>query len=150
MRGFQRSEQIRRAPREVFAVIADPTVAPKFVDGITASRKVTDGPVGAGTVFQETRVVNGSESSAELVVTDYRPDSHFSISSDAEGIRVIYHYHLTAGGDGTIVDWACDLEAGGLRRMMLPLVAAIMKKEDGDHLHRLKNYLESTRHEPPS
>ena len=29
--------------------------------------------------------------------------------------------------------------------MMLPLVAAITKKEDGDHLARLKAYIESQR-----
>jgi hypothetical protein len=36
----------------------------------------------------------------------------------------------------------CELDASGLRRMMLPMVASIMKKEDGDHLQRVKAYLE--------
>ena len=41
------------------------------------------------------------------------------------------------------MEWPCELQAGGLRRMMLPMVATIMKKEDGDHLQRLKAYIES-------
>lgn len=148
MKGFQRTEHIHRPPHEVFAVISDPTVAPQFVDGITASRQITDGPIAAGTAFRETRLINGTESSAELVVTDYRPDTGFSISSETEGIRVVYHYHLTPHTDGTTVDWTCDLEASGLRKMMLPMIAVIMKKEDGDHLQRLKNYIEAQPQEP--
>jgi len=37
-----------------------------------------------------------------------------------------------------------SLEASGLRKMMLLMVAAIMKKQDGDHLRLLKAYIEST------
>ena len=45
---------------------------------------------------------------------------------------MVYHYRLVPEGDGTRLTWSCELQAGGLRKMMLPLVATIMKKEDGD------------------
>lgn len=143
MKGFQFSEYIARSPREVFAVISDPRTATGFLDNITASTQLTDGPIGVGTTFRETRVVGGKESSADLVVTEYEPDTRVGIGTEAEGITVTYHYHLTPEQDGTRLDWTCELEAGGLRKMMLPMVATIMKKEDGDHLARLKAFLES-------
>lgn len=143
MNGFEFSEHISRSPRDVFEVISNPTEATNFLDNITASTKLTDGPIAAGTVFRETRVVSGKEASADLVVTDYEPITHVGISTAAEGIEVTYHYRLSPEDGGTRLTWTCELEATGLRKMMLPMVAAIMKKEDGDHLRRLKAYLEA-------
>lgn len=143
MNGFQFSEHIARPPRDVFAVISDPTEATGFLDNITKSTKLTEGPIAVGTVFRETRVVSGKEASADLLVTAYEPDTHVAISSEAEGIIVVYHYRLTPESGGTRLDWTCELEAGGLRKMMLPMIAAIMKKEDGDHLRKLKTYIET-------
>ena len=142
MNGFEFSEHIARSPQEVFEVISNPTEATKFLDNITESRKLTDGPIGVGTMFRETRVVSGKEASADLLVTAYEPNTHVGISTEAEGITVAYHYRLSPEGDGTRLTWVCELEASGLRKMMLPMVATIMKKEDGDHLQRLKAYLE--------
>ncbi|HEY5787636.1 MAG TPA: SRPBCC family protein [Microlunatus sp.] len=143
MNGFEFSEHIARPPREVFAVISDPTEAAGFLDNIKESQKLTEGPIAVGTTFRETRLVSGKEASADLLVTAYEPDTHVGISTEAEGILVVYHYRLVPEGDGTRLTWICELQASGLRKMMLPLVATIMKKEDGDHLQRLKTYIES-------
>lgn len=144
MNGFRFTEYIAASPAQVFGVVSDPTRAPAFIEGITHSTKLTDGPIGVGTAFQETRVVNGKTATADLHVTAYDPDAHVAISSAAEGITVTYRYRLAPEGDGTSLEWTCELEATGLRRMMLPMVAAIMKKEDGDHLRLLKTHLETT------
>lgn len=144
MNGFEFSEHIARPPGEVFAVVSDPSQAAGFLDNITGSQKLTEGPTEVGTTFRETRVVSGKEASADLLVTAYEPDTYVGISTEAEGILVVYHYRLVPEGDGTLLTWSCELRASGLRRMMLPLVATIMKKEDGDHLQRLKTYLESS------
>lgn len=143
MNGFQFNAHIGRPPREVFAVISDPREATGFLDNITDSTKLTAGPIAVGSTFRETRVVGKKESTADLVITAYEPDTLVGVSAEAEGIKVTYHYRLTPEGAGTNVAWTCELEASGLRRMMLPMVATIMKKEDGDHLQRLKAYIES-------
>lgn len=142
MNGFQFSEHIARSPRDVFEVISNPTEATKFLDNIKESRKLTEGPIAVGTMFRETRVVGGKEASADLLVNAFEPNAHVGISTEAEGIKVDYHYRLSPEGDGTRLTWVCELEASGLRKMMLPMVAAIMKKEDGEHLQQLKTYLE--------
>lgn len=142
MNGFQFSEHIARSPRDVFEVISNPTEATKFLDNIKESRKLTEGPIAVGTMFRETRVVSGKEASADLLVNAFEPNAHVGISTEAEGIKVDYHYRLSPEGDGTRLTWVCELEASGLRKMMLPMVAAIMKKEDGEHLQQLKTYLE--------
>jgi carbon monoxide dehydrogenase subunit G len=143
MNGFQLSEHIARSPQEVFAVLSNPTNATEFLDNITESTQLTDGPIGVGTRFRETRVVGGKKATADLLVSAYEPDTHIGISTEAEGITVEYHYRLEPESGGTRLTWICELEANGLRKMMLPMVAAIMKKEDGSHLQKLKSYLEA-------
>ena len=143
MSGFEFTEHIARSPQEVFEVISNPTEATKFLDNITESTKLTEGPVAVGTVFRETRVVSGKEASADLLVNAFEPPTHVGISTETEGIKVDYHYRLSSEGDGTRLTWVCELEARGLRKMMLPVVAAILKKEDGEHLQRMKTYLET-------
>jgi carbon monoxide dehydrogenase subunit G len=142
MNGFEMTEHISRSPEDVFAVLSDPTRATAFLDNIRESRQLTDGPIAVGTKFRETRVVNGREATADLVVSDYEPNTHVGISTEAEGISVAYHYRLVPEDGGTRLTWTCELEASRLRKMMLPMVAAIMKKEDGNHLKLLKSYLE--------
>ena len=143
MNGFRFTEHINRPPHEVFAVISNPTEATRFLDNITESRKLSDGPIAIGSAFRETRTIGGKQSTTDLVITAYEPDAHVGVSAEAEGITVVYHYRLSPEDGGTRLEWACDLEASGLRRMMLPMVASIMKKEDGDHLRRLKAYVEA-------
>lgn len=143
MKGFEFSEHIARPPQEVFEVISNPTEATAFLDNIKESKKLTEGPITVGTTFRETRVVSGKEASADLLVSAYEPDTHVSISTETEGIKVTYHYRLSPEDAGTRLRWLCELESSGLRKMMLPMVAAIMKKEDGDHLQKLKAYLEA-------
>ncbi|MGH2582963.1 MAG: SRPBCC family protein [Anaerolineales bacterium] len=144
MNGFELSEFINKPPKEVFDILANPENGAKLVDNIKESKKITPGPLGVGTRFLETRVVNGKEGQVEIEVTAYEPTKHVAIKSEASGIKVEYHYHLQPENTGTRVRWVCELEAGGLRKMMLPMIAGIMKKEDGDHLQKLKQVMEST------
>jgi carbon monoxide dehydrogenase subunit G len=145
MNGFQLTEHIARTPEDVFAVLADPTRATAFLENIVGSEKLTDGPIGVGTTFRETRVVGGKQASADLVISVYEPHTRVGIATEAEGIAVEYVYLLAPENGGTRLTWTCELEARGLRRMMLPMVAGIMKKEDGAHLTHLKEHLEASR-----
>jgi hypothetical protein len=88
-------------------------------------------------------MVNGKEAAADLEVARFEPPQRYAMRNVSEGIETVYHYSFTPEGDGTRVDLLCELHAGGLRKVMLPLVAAVLRKEDGDHLHRLKAALEA-------
>lgn len=142
MSNFEMSEWIDRPVKEVFDFISFPPNAAKFIDNIQAGHKLSDGPTRVGTRFSETRVVNGKEATTELEVSEYEPPNTFGILNETMGITVKYIYSFTPESKGTRVNWACELEAGGLKKMMLPMIAGLMKKEDGDHLQKVKNLLE--------
>ena len=142
MAHFEMSEWINRMPQDVFDFFSYPPNAANYIENIKAGHQVTKGKVGVGTIFSETRIVNGQEGTAELTVREYDPPRSFGIGSEAMGIDVFYRYIFEPENGGTRVTWQAELSAGGLKRMMLPMVAGIMKKEDGDHLQQVKQILE--------
>ena len=143
MAGFEMSEWISRPPKEVFDFITTSDNAPKVVPSVKSMVKLTEGPVRVGTRYRETRLMNGKEAHAELEVVAYEPNQKYAMKNVTEGIETVYRYTFHPEGDGTRVDLVCEVKAGGLKKLMLPMVVSILKKEDGDHLQRLKNALEA-------
>ncbi len=144
MAGFEMSERIACSPTEVFDFITASENAPRVVPSVKGMVKLTEGLVGVGTRYRETRLMNGKEAHAELEVVEYEPGRRYAVKNLTEGIETVYRYtfHPEPEGGGTRVDLICELKAGGLKKLMLPMVASILKREDGDHLQRLKQALE--------
>lgn len=143
MAGFELNEWIARTPKEVFDFISDSKNAPKVVRSVTGMVKLTEGPIRVGTRYRESRMMNGKEHHAELEVVAYEPTQTYAMKNVTSGIETIYHYNFRPEGDGTRVILTCEVKAGGLKRLMLPMVVSILKKEDGDHLKMLRQALES-------
>ena len=144
MAEFELSEWINAAPETVFAVMTDPARAPDVIKSVTQMEKLTDGPVRTGTRLRETRVVNGKEAQAEMTVIAYQPPSHYAVAAEQSGITVTYTYTLAPEDGGTRVQLLANITGGGLKKLVLPVVASIMKREDGSHLENLKTAVEGT------
>ena len=142
MTGFNVTEWIARSPGEVFDFITSSDNAPRVVPSVKSMVRLTEGPVRVGTRYRETRLMHGREQQAELEVVAYEPQQTYAVKNVTEGIETVYRYTFQPEANGTRVDLVCELQAGGLKKLMLPLVASILKKEDGDHLQRLKQALE--------
>jgi uncharacterized protein YndB with AHSA1/START domain len=142
MAGFEMSEKIARSPREVFDFITASDNASRVVPSVKSMIKLTEGPAGVGTRYRETRPMNGKEAHAELEVVAYEPGQTYAMRNLTEGIETVYRYTLHPEAGGTRVDLVCELRASGVKKLMLPLVASILKREDGAHLQRLKQALE--------
>ena len=143
MSGFEMNEWIARTPQEVFDFITASENAPKVVSSVVSMVKLTEGPVGVGTRYRETRLMNGKENFAELEVVAYEPYRQYAMKNVTEGIETIYHYNFQPEKDGTRIDLVCEVKASGVKKLMLPMVVSILKKEDGDHLQRLKQAMEA-------
>ena len=143
MSGFEMNGWIARTPKKVFHFITASENAPKVASSDVSMVKLTEGKVGVGTRYRETRLMNGKEQSTELEVVGYEPNHRYAMKNLTEGIETIYHYNFKPEKDGTQVNLICEIKAGGIKKLMLPLVASILKKEDGDHLQRLKQAMEA-------
>ena len=64
---------IGRPIEEVFDAVADQTNEPRYNPSMTASRQVTDGPIGVGTHFLATILVRGRPTEVDIEVTRYEP-----------------------------------------------------------------------------
>jgi uncharacterized protein YndB with AHSA1/START domain len=143
MSGFNMNEWIARSPKEVFDFITASENAPKVAPNIKSMVKLTEDTVGVGTRYRETRLMNGKEAQAELEIVDFEPNQRYAMKNVTEGIETIYRYTFKQENDGTRVELVCELNASGMKKLMLPMVASILKKEDGDHLQRLKKVMEN-------
>jgi hypothetical protein len=142
MPGFEMSEMIDRSPQEVFDFITDSENASKVGGSVTSMVKLTEGPVSVGTRYRETRVMRGEQHQADLEVAEYEPVQKYSVKNETDGVETVYRYRLHPEGEGTRIDLVCEVKGSGLKRLILPVVVSILKKEDRDHLQRLKQVLE--------
>ncbi|HEX8229039.1 MAG TPA: SRPBCC family protein [Chloroflexia bacterium] len=142
MSGFQKSEWIACTPERVFEFITDSKNAPKIVPSVKSSVKLTEGATKVGTRYRETRLMGGKEQQAELEVSEYAEPKLYAMRNVTDGVETVYRYKLHPERDGTRIDLVCKIKAAGIKKLMLPLVALILKKEDGAHLQRLKQVLE--------
>lgn len=143
MAGFAVSEWIACPPQRVFDFISDSNNAPKIVPSVKSTVKLTEGPPKVGTRYRETRVMNGKEEHVELEVKEYVVPDIYAMQNVTDGIETVYRYKLQPERDGTHIDLVCEVKAAGIKKLMLPLVAFVLKKEDGAHLQTLKKVLEA-------
>jgi hypothetical protein len=64
------------------------------------------------------------------------------MKNETDGIETVYRYTFHPEENGTRVDLVCEVKGSGAKKLIVPVVVSVLKKEDGDHLKRLKQALE--------
>ncbi len=144
MSGFELNEWIALPPRAVFDFVTDANNASRVVSSVKSMVKLTDGPIGKGTRYRETRLMNGKEQEAELEVVAFQPPEQYAVKNETQGFETTYTYTLASEENGTRVKLVCNVKAGGLKKVAVPMVVSILKKEDGNHLKVLKTAIENS------
>ncbi len=75
-------------------------------------------------------------------MSEYAESHLYAVRNVTEGIETVYRYTLKPDKAGTRIALVCEVKASGFKKLLLPLVAFYLKKEDGKHLERLKGVLE--------
>lgn len=108
---------------EVFRVLADLHNAPENIQGIEELEILTDGPIGVGTRFRETRTMFGKLASEELVITAFDPPQSYVVECDSGGAHYRTEFLLIPDIAGTHLRVVCDATPQTLlARLLLPLV----------------------------
>ena len=142
MATFEMTEWVARSPMDVFQFVTDPANAPKVIPSVVRMETLTDGPVGVGTRYRETRMMDGKEQQAELEVVVFEDGSRYSFRNETQGIETVYEYDFHPEKTGTRIHLTGHVNAKGIKKAVVPVVVNVLKKEDGDHLLRLKNTME--------
>lgn len=122
------SDEINASPERVFEVMSDFEHAADHVSGITRVEMLTDGPVGVGTKFKETRVMFGKEATETMEVTAFDPGKGYTLEAESCGCRYVSHLRCVPKGSGTQVE--LEMHCTPLKfsaKVMSKLMAPMMK-----------------------
>lgn len=142
------SEVIIEAPiEEVFEVISTYKYSSDALGHIVNVEKITDGPVAVGTEFMEKRHVRNMNISNKLVVSEYEKNKRFAIKSKQHKLLLNYEYTFSETDEGhTKVNFIGKIKTKGIKNYFYrPLINGMMKREDGNHVELLKEYIEKKR-----
>jgi carbon monoxide dehydrogenase subunit G len=142
------SEHINAPVEKVFAVASDVEHAPEVISAITKMEVLTDGPVGVGTRFRETRVMFGKEAMEEMEFSVFDPPRSYTLVADSHGCHYVSTFRFTPEGAGTRVDFeftgdAHSFGAKVMSAVMGPLMKGTMRKMLAKDLGELKRSIEA-------
>ncbi len=134
-----------RAPMsEVFEFLADPTNDPLWMPRIGRSAKQTDGPIGEGTVFQQTATFLGRRVQGEWKIVNFSPDlGLIDVVSISGPFDFTAGYRCVEIPIGTRVTKMASIYLPKMFPFMSKTIAeAILSVEFKNALRRLKDHLE--------
>ena len=139
---FENTVVIERPAAEVFAFLADLENVPRWNYAIESTRKISEGPVGVGTTYRQTRTIP-SRSEESLEVTDLEPDRRFAVRGDLGPFHGTLTYQLEPAGEATRLVNTADLEARGVMKLAAPLAGGRVRDAVAANLLELKRFLEA-------
>jgi uncharacterized protein YndB with AHSA1/START domain len=132
--------EIRRAPAEVFAFLADGETGPTWRAGVLDVRLKSG--QGKGAIYEQgVKGPFGRRVPADYEITAYEPDRRIAFRAIAGPVRPEGSYELDPVDGGTRVTFSLSFSPGGFAKLMTPMVAKAMRSEVAQ-LERLRDVLE--------
>lgn len=130
------SETIQAPVDRVFALFSDFHHCADHVAAIKHCEVLTDGPVGQGTRFRETRVMYGREATEEMEVTAFDPGKHYRVEARSHGAHYISDFHFVPQGDATQVTMTFEARAESLFARLMSIFSKAMLKSVARGVHQ--------------
>jgi uncharacterized protein YndB with AHSA1/START domain len=138
---FENTVMIRRPTAEVFAFLSDFENIPKWNYAIVETHKVSQGPVGVGTIYRQVRSVP-SRSEEHFEVTAYDPPHQLEIQGQLGPFPSRLAYALDAVPEGTRVTNSVELQLRGPGRLLGRAAVPRVRDAVAANLRKLKELLE--------
>jgi uncharacterized protein YndB with AHSA1/START domain len=139
---FSNAITIDRPLAEVFAYLADFEKVPRWNYAISETVKITEGPVGVGSRYRQTRTIP-DRSEETFTVTEFAPHDRLSIQGTLGPLEGDITYLLEPAAGGTAVTNTMNLQATGPLRFVAGLAAGRVKTAVAANLAKLKEILET-------
>ena len=98
-----------------------------MIDDIIKVEMLTDGPVGVGTRWRETRMMFKKEATEEMWVTGFDPPNGYTVEAESHGMHYSTLFSFTPDRDGTKVSWVFSGTALSLgAKIMSPIFSVFM------------------------
>ncbi|MFG0331454.1 MAG: SRPBCC family protein [Phycisphaerales bacterium] len=99
MAAFSMTKRIEAPVEIVFEVFTDLPRAEERISGVKKLEVLSDGPIGTGTRFSETRVMFGKEASQEMEITDFEPNRGYTVAADSCGCHCRTRFDFLPDGE---------------------------------------------------
>lgn len=141
------STHIAKSPDDVFKLFADIGNADKYVSGIRKVEMLTDGPVGVGTRFRETRVMFNREATEEMEVTSFDPGKSYRVETKSHGAHYTSTFQFKPEGEGTNVTVDFKVEPVSMLAKLMTPISRVMTESTRKLLQQdlddIKTYAEN-------
>ena len=138
---FANTITIDREPAIVFTYLADLENLPRWNYAIQETRKITSGPVSAGSRYRQIRTVP-VRSEETLVVTELDPDRRLTIAGTLGASPTRITYVLEPAGNATTLTNIVELTPPRALRLLAPLATRRVSAAVASNLKALKKLLE--------
>jgi len=138
---FANAVTIERPVHDVFAFVADPVNVPKWNYAIVETRKTSDGPVGVGTTYRQTRSLP-TRSEESIRITELAPDRRFALRGDLGPFAGTLRYQFEDLGGRTRLTNTASLEVRGVMKLAAPFATRRVRDAVAANLGDLKQLLE--------
>ena len=137
MAGVTIKKHIEASPEEVFAAATDLNKWVERIRGIEKVELLTDGPLGVGTRFRETRIMFKREAIEEMEFTGFDPPNGYAVGCESHGCRYNTEFSFTPNGSGTDVEMRFEATpltfvAKAMSAMMKPMLGSVGKVLEQD------------------
>jgi uncharacterized protein YndB with AHSA1/START domain len=150
-RHLESTVTIRRPVEDVWAFMTDLFNAPRMRATTLATRKVSPGPVGPGTVADNRTVILGFETHVRFTVIEWDPPHALGISLSGPLIRSARgRVELRATSDGTRQITTFDLEPSLAGVLLWPLVGPLARRNLARSDRKQKALLEASSSDTPA
>ena len=118
--GCKVSEQIDAPADVVFAMAGDFANAAERIRGIKKVEMLTEGPVGVGTKFRETRIMFGKEATETMEVLEFVPGRSYTLGASSCGCeyRTVVSVEPRGKGSEVTFDFSGTSRTLGAKVMM--------------------------------
>lgn len=150
MAAIELTKHIDAPPDRVFAAASDFRGAADRISAITKMEVLTEGPIGVGTRFRETRFMFKREATEEMTVKTFDPPNGYALGAESCGCRYHTEFRFRPNGSGTDVNLSFDAQplsfvAKIMSFLLMPFMKKACVKACEQDLEDLKASLESAR-----
>jgi uncharacterized protein YndB with AHSA1/START domain len=134
---------ISRPIADVFAYVANFENHPQWEKNFRQVRRLSAGDDGVGTKYECVFKVPGQQVTATLEITGYEPERRIGFRADKPAMaKPVGEILFAPEGAGTRVTLRPRPEIGGPMRLIAPLMAGYIRRNNLSHLRLLKERLE--------
>ena len=144
MINVEESTVIKRPIADVFAFVANLENHPKWESNFQKVKLLSSTPTGVGTTYQCELKLPGQTATSKFEITEYEVNKKIAFEAEAAGpAKPNGSFFFESVADGTKITLIPRPEFRGFFKLLEPLMAGYVRKQNQDHLRKLKSILEA-------